>query len=75
MALYLSLFDDVVQILLPHLSKAERDDAVVAAWTFEIFSGLRGLAFYDPKDKKFLQPHVGGAFAIHSVLKKEGEIF
>jgi len=74
-ALYLSVFEDVQQILLPDLTPEQRWDVVYVAWYDLIVGGLKGLVYYDSGSKKWLQAHIGASFAIFSVLRKVGGVF
>lgn len=74
-ALYLSLFEDVQEILMPDLSVEERWEAVYVGWFDLIVGGLRGLIYFDAESKKWLQAHIGASYAIFRVLQEEGGIF
>ena len=45
-ALFLSTFDEVVEVLVPHLNKELRDECVYASWLDIIYSSLKGLEHY-----------------------------
>ena len=75
MALYLALFEDVQATLLPKYSQEERWEIVYIAWFDMLISAIRGLEYFDVKHNKWMQAHIGAAFAIFSVLRKEGGIF
>lgn len=75
MALYLSVFEDVQEILLPDLTPDQRWDVVYVSWFDLIVGGLRGLIYFDVGSKKWLQAHIGASFAIFKVLEEEGGIF
>ena len=69
MALYLSLFEDVQEALLPKYTPEERWKIVEVEWLDMVTGGVRGMEHFNAKDKKWLQPHIGGRFAIFRVLE------
>ena len=48
-ALYLSLYDEILEILLPH-KKGHFKEQVERIWISMIYYGVRGLIFYDDKN-------------------------
>ena len=69
-ALYLSLFEDVQATLLPQHTPEERWEIVYIAWFDIILSAVKGLQFFDVEHKKWLQAHIGAAYAIFQVLRE-----
>ncbi|KAM3144829.1 hypothetical protein pb186bvf_003138 [Paramecium bursaria] len=67
-ALYLSTYDDVVEILLPKQSKEERIEIVKAAWLDIINGGIKGLEYYSVEQKKWGQPHILASYVILQAL-------
>lgn len=74
-ALYLALFEDVQEVLLPKYSKEERWEIVYISWFDMLISAIKGLEYFDVKHNKWMQAHIGAAYAIFSVLREEGDIF
>ena len=73
-ALYLSVFEDVQETLLPQFNKEERWETVYIAWFDLVQGGVKGLEYFDAKHNKWLQAHIGASYAILSVLREEGGI-
>lgn len=48
-ALYLSTYDDVVQLLLPNSTEEDRKNIVFAGWLFVVYRAVCGLEFYNPE--------------------------
>ncbi|CAD8051708.1 unnamed protein product [Paramecium sonneborni] len=71
-ALYLSTYDDVVQILVPGKTKEERDEIVKAAWLDIIMGALKGLQYYSAEQSKWGQPHILASYVIlQSIIQKD----
>ncbi|EGR29751.1 hypothetical protein IMG5_149350 [Ichthyophthirius multifiliis] len=72
-ALYLSCFQECLDILIPEFSKEEQQDIVYIAWYEIIYSAIKGLEYYDPNAKKWGQSHILAGYAIMQVLLEAGE--
>jgi len=70
-ALYLSTFEECLEILLPG-RKEVWDDIVYGMWLQTTFSGLTGLKYYSPETQEWGQAHVCASFALLQVLIEAG---
>ncbi|EAR85850.1 peptidase family M49 protein (macronuclear) [Tetrahymena thermophila SB210] len=72
-AIYLSCFQESLDILIPEYSKEEQSDLVYIAWYEIVVSSIKGLEYYNPELKKWGQAHTAAAYAITKVLIEAGQ--
>jgi len=73
-ALYLSCFKEVMDILVPG-RESEWDDIVYTAWFDLAMSGLKGLQFFSTETSEWGQAHVTASYVILQVLLEAGNDF
>lgn len=57
MALFLSVFPDVMTTLLPSLSPEKKAEVLRNVWLEMVLTGIKGLRCYDAHKQKWLQAH------------------
>jgi len=73
-AMFLSTFNESLEILLPGREK-EWDDIIYVAWYDMLLAGLRGLSLYIAETKLWGQAHTAGRYAILKVCLEAGNNF
>lgn len=68
-ALHLIHFDEPFEIFYPE-RKDEWDDIYYTCWLEMLYSGLKGLTFYNVENKMFGQAHVWAAWVIFAVINE-----
>lgn len=66
-ALYLSTFDEILDVLLPAHSSEEKEQILICCWYDVIYGAVRGLKEFSPESMKWGQAHMGGNYAILKV--------
>jgi len=63
-ALHLINFDEPFEIFCPDKSKEEWDNIYYGCWLSELTGAIKGLQFYNAKDKAWTQAHIWGRWVI-----------
>jgi dipeptidyl-peptidase-3 len=71
--IYLTTFEEFLQIFGYDSSAQETDDVVYINWLHMARAGLLGLEFYNPISSKWLQAHMRARYVILQVLLEAGE--
>ena len=71
---YLSCYEPCMKILFPG-RETEWDKILETSWLGVVLEGIRGLEYYKPTEKQWLQAHVNGRFVIMHVLLEAGQDF
>lgn len=53
-ALYLSVYPDIMTTLLPSLSEEKKEEVLKNVWLEMVLTGIKGLRCYDANKKKWL---------------------
>ncbi|KRX08351.1 hypothetical protein PPERSA_03345 [Pseudocohnilembus persalinus] len=74
-ALFLSTFQESLDILIPEYSPEEQKEIVYMAWYEIVLSAIKGLQYYDQQNKKWGQAHIRAAYALLQVMLRAGDDF
>ncbi len=74
-AIYLSTFEEIMDLLLPNYTKEQKEEILICCWYDVIYGAVRGLKEFSPESMKWGQAHMSGNFAILKVMMEADPTF